>query len=101
MIFSETAINLLATLATAFGTLSALSGFAQAHKMYQNKSSKDVSYIFLGVLTLNNVIWILYGIGIENYSIIITTSIALTALVLANLLYFRYREKKQNERTQK
>jgi MtN3 and saliva related transmembrane protein len=87
--------NMLATLATFLGVVSSFGGFAQAYKIHKNKSSKDVSLIFFGILTITQVVWLAYGYVLQNRPLIIVNSVALTANMTILILYFKYQKKKR------
>ena len=65
-------MSLLYLLATIFGTVSGIANFPQAYKIFKRKSAKDISILTYSILLVGAVIWILYGIEIGNFPIIIT-----------------------------
>lgn len=74
----------------AAASLTSFAFFPQVIKMYRNKSSKDISFITLVQLSLGVGLWILYGIYLRDYIIILANSITLISLLSALSLYYRY-----------
>ena len=68
-------ITLLALLATVTGTIMAVSGIFQSYRIFKRKSAGDVSIITYSILTAGGLVWILYGMEISNFPIIITNTV--------------------------
>lgn len=68
-------MTILAVSATTAGIAMALSGVAQAIKIYKRKSAGDISVLTYAILIFGAIIWILYGIEIKNFPIILSNSI--------------------------
>ena len=64
--------TLLFLLATVFGTVGGIANFPQAYKIFKRKSAKDISILTYAFLFCGAVIWILYGIEIQNLPIVLT-----------------------------
>lgn len=77
-------IGLIAACLTSFAF------FPQVIKMYRTKSAKDISFVTLTQLSAGVGLWILYGVYLKNYIIILANAITLTALISAIILYYRY-----------
>lgn len=85
-------MSILFILATVFGTLSGIANFPQVLKIFKRKSAKDISIITYTFLFIGAIIWILYGIEIKNFPIIITNifgGINLGLVVIGWFLYGR------------
>ena len=64
-----------AILATIAGSAMALSNVFQAVKIFSRKSAFDISKFMYIVLTIGTFIWLLYGIEIKNFPIVISNGI--------------------------
>lgn len=64
-------MTFLATLATVVGVFLGLASFPQAMKIFQRKSAKDISVTMYLITEFGSFVWILYGIEIKNYPIVI------------------------------
>lgn len=83
-------MTLLSVLATIFGSLSGIAGFPQAYKIFKRKSAKDISIITYLLLFTGAIIWILYGIEINNFALIITNIFGALNLGLVVIGWFLY-----------
>lgn len=79
-----TYIGIAAALLTTFGFV------PQIIKMYKNKSAKDVSIMTLVQFGIGVSLWIIYGIYIEDYIIIISNAMTVMTLLMAIILYYHY-----------
>lgn len=68
-------MSILAILATAAGIVSSLVMLPQVHKIFKRKSAKDISISMYISLIVIGIIWILYGIEISNWPIIISNTV--------------------------
>jgi|APSaa5957512622_1039677.scaffolds.fasta_scaffold53978_2 MtN3 and saliva related transmembrane protein len=83
-------MSILATLATAFGIGSGLFNLPQIIKIFQRKSAKDISVItYIGLLA-GTVVWILYGLELNNMPIILTNGFAGASFILILLGCYLY-----------
>lgn len=65
----------------------------QAIKSVKNKSVKDVSpWTFLFIVIIG-ILWLVYGLTIQNLPLIIGNSIKLFTALSVVVIYFRYRSK--------
>ena len=81
-------MDILPIITTIFGTLMGFAYLPQTYKIFKRKSAKDISiitYLFFGI---GVVIWLIYGITISNYPIIISNIVALIGVVSVILAYF-------------
>ncbi len=83
-------MTLLYLLATIFGTVSGIANFPQAYKIFKRKSARDISITTYTILFLGAVIWILYGIEIANFPIIITNIFGAVNIGLVIIGWFLY-----------
>ena len=76
------------------GALCAITYIPQMHKLIKNKKSDDISLEFLYIGILSSVLWVLYGIFLMSWVIILTDCVIL--IVQTFLLYFtkKYRIQK-------
>ena len=65
-------MTILAILATLFGTIGGLANLPQAIKIFRRKSAGDISILTYSILLVGALVWILYGIEIWNFPVIIT-----------------------------
>lgn len=75
-------------------TAASLTSFAfipQVLKMYSTKSAKDVSLVTLIQLSFGVSLWILYGIYLKDYIIILANAVTLLTLLSAVFLHHKYR----------
>jgi len=66
--------------------------FPQVYKIFKRKSAKDISILTYSFLLAAGIIWVLYGLEIQSYPIVITQSIGnlnLVGIVVGWFLYGR------------
>ena len=80
-----TAIGLAAASLTMFGFV------PQVIKMYQTKSVRDVSAFSLIQFTAGISLWVLYGVYLKNFIIVLANAVSLSSLIIALALYVRYK----------
>lgn len=80
--------------AATYGVLMAVSPLLQIRRMFQTRSSADLSLGYLMVLEIGFGLWIAYGISLPNLAIVIPNSFALTVGLVTILvaLHFRVRD---------
>ena len=83
-------MSILFILATIFGTLSGIANFPQAYKIFKRKSAKDISIITFTVFIISSIIWVLYGIEIGNFPIIMANSFGTISLLLVIIGWLMY-----------
>jgi MtN3 and saliva related transmembrane protein len=88
----ENLSELLAILATVFGTLMSLGYFPQTLKIIKRKSSADVSVTTYLIFTPGILIWLLYGISLNNLALILSNVVALIGAFSIIITYFYYRK---------
>ena len=82
---------MLAVAATAWGLLMAVAPALQIRRMFQTRSSRDVSIGYLSVLMPGFVLWLAYGLSIQNAAIVITNIASLTFMVLTVAIAWVFR----------
>lgn len=73
------------------GLLIALSTIPQVIKSYKTKSVNDISFLMLGIISLGTALWVVYGILITSYPLIIMDSFGF----FVNLILIRIKIKYQ------
>ena len=63
----------------------------QVLKMRATKSAKDISLVTLIQLSLGVSLWMVYGLYLKDYIIILANAITLLTLLSALFLYYKYR----------
>jgi uncharacterized protein with PQ loop repeat len=77
--------------AASWGILMAISPALQIRKMLQHRSSREVSVAYFSVLLVGFVLWIAYGISIENWYLIVPNAVAFTVCTTTIVVALRYR----------
>ncbi len=72
------------------GLLIAISFLPQLIKSYKTKSTKDISILWSMINLAGQILWIIYGILITSYSLIIMGSIITTMSLLLFILKLKY-----------
>ena len=88
----ENLVDILAILATVLGSLMSLGYFPQTYKIIKRKSSADVSVSTYLIFTPGIIVWLLYGISLNNLPLIISNIIALIGAVSVIIAYFHYKK---------
>jgi MtN3 and saliva related transmembrane protein len=84
-------LTFLSTLALTFGTLQALANLPQAYRIYRRKSAKDVSFWTYAIFLVGSIIWVLYGLEIENPAVIIANGVGILTLLAVLAGWLKYR----------
>lgn len=61
----------------AAGLLTAVTFIPQVIKTWQSKSAKDISLAMFNIAFINEIMWLAYGILIDNWVIILTNAVML------------------------
>ena len=77
--------------AAFWGVLMAISPALQIRKMLQHRSSREVSVAYFWVLLVGFVLWIAYGISIENWYLIVPNAVAFMVCATTIAIALRYR----------
>lgn len=86
-------MTILYILATLFGTISGLANIPQIIKIYKRKSAKDISILTYLILVIGAITWILYGIEINNFPLMLTNIIGAINISLVIIGWFLYGRK--------
>jgi MtN3 and saliva related transmembrane protein len=81
----------LGPLAAGYGVLMAVSPMLQIRRMFETRSSSDVSLGYLGVLEVGFALWFAYGISIGNWALVVPNSVAFTVGLATILVALRLR----------
>lgn len=87
--------DILAVLATVFGTAMSLGYFPQVYKIIKRKSSADVSLTSYLIFAPGVIVWLLYGISLNNAALIIANTVALIGAFSVIASWFMYRKVKR------
>ena len=73
------------------GVCTTISLVPQVIKAWKTKSTKDISFFMLGLFTIGVTGWLVFGILLNNYPIIVTnfTTLLLALLIIAAKIKFR------------
>ena len=85
-----TAIQLLGM---AAGSISAITFLPQVIKTWKTKSAGDISVLMFTFATISVIMWLVYGILLEDIPIIYTNSLVLICSLI--MLYFKFRFRKK------
>ncbi len=73
------------------GAITSLTFLPQVIKTWKVKSAKDISLLMFVIAAVNEVMWIAYGILLDNWVIILTNIIVLSMAL--TMIYFKLRFK--------
>ena len=85
-------------IATLAPIVNSIQLFPQLYKMYVTKSVKDLSFISLSLILINNLLWLLHGYFILDISLIAAGLVSMITNVAILTLYFIYRKKRRSKR---
>jgi len=77
------------TLGMIAGTISAITFLPQVIKTWKSKSAKDISVLMFSFATISVILWLIYGILINNWPVIYTNSCVLILSLI--MVYFKLR----------
>jgi len=80
----------LSILATIFGTLGGLANLPQWVKIFKRKSAKDISVITYTFVFIAAIIWLLYGIEIKDFPLIIANIFGSINIALVLVGWYMY-----------
>ena len=83
---------LLETLATLVGIVASGAMLPQAYRIFKRKSAKDISIITYSFLFVAGIVWVLYGLDIQRFPLIITNlmgSLSILGIMVGWFLYGR------------
>lgn len=86
-------MNFTQLLGLTAGTLTTIAFLPQVIKTWKSKSARDLSIVMFSVFCLGTLLWLIYGIIIQQLPIILANSVTLALAGL--LIYFKIRFKDQ------
>lgn len=75
------------TLGMTAGTISAITFLPQVIKTWKSKSAKDISVLMFSFATISVILWLIYGILINNWPVIYTNGCVLILSLI--MVYFK------------
>jgi uncharacterized protein with PQ loop repeat len=81
----------VATLAPIFNSIQL---FPQLYKTYTTKSVKDLSFYSLALILTTNLLWLLHGYFIIDFSLIIAGTVSMIINLALLTLFFLYKNKR-------
>ena len=82
--------NLVELIGYAAGTGTTLSFLPQLIVVYKHKSAKDVSYGWLGIFSTGVILWLIYGLLLHSWPVILTNALTLSLVLAILALKVRY-----------
>jgi MtN3 and saliva related transmembrane protein len=83
--------TVLAVCAGTWGVLMALAPALQIRRIRRHRSSRDVSLGYYGVLLVGFLLWVAYGIAIDNVALMVSNAVAFTVGTTTVIVALRYR----------
>ena len=77
--------------AATFGVAMGLSPLLQLRRVVARGSSADVSVPYLGVLLVGFVLWLAYGIALQNIALIVSNAVAIATYAVTTVAVLRFR----------
>lgn len=74
----------------AAGALTAFTFLPQVLKTWKEKSAKDVSLYMFIIAFVNEIMWLIYGVMIHNWVIILTNAVMLAMSGIMIMLKMKY-----------
>lgn len=72
------------------GAITCLTFLPQVIKTWQSKSARDVSLNMFLIAATNEVLWIVYGVLLNNWVIILTNAVVLSMSLIMIYLKFQF-----------
>jgi len=88
----ENFADILAPIVTVFGIIATAGYFTQIWKMVKRKSSADISLTTYILFCTAGALWLLYGLTINNFPLIMVNVILLIGAVGVIVTYFKYKK---------
>lgn len=83
-------MTILSMLATVFGFVGGIANLPQAIKIFRSKSAKDISITTYTFIMAGAIIWLLYGLELGNFPIILGNSSAILCVGAVIIGWFSY-----------
>jgi MtN3 and saliva related transmembrane protein len=84
-------VTVLAISAATWGIAMAVSPVLQIRKIVHHRSSHGVSVGYMSVLFVGFLLWLAYGIALENWAMIVPNIVAAIVIVATMAVTLRYR----------
>ena len=84
-------VTALAFTAAGWGIAMAVSPVLQIRKIVQQRSSRGISLGYMTVLFVGFLLWLAYGISIENWALILPNVVAAIVIAATMAVVLRYR----------
>ena len=84
-------VDVLATCATIAGVLMAMSPVLQIRRMRRTRSSNDVSLLYLSMLAGGFIVWLAYGLSLNNWAMIISNVASMVFMAITIVVALTYR----------
>jgi len=83
--------TVLGSTVASWAILMAISPALQIRKILRHRSSREVSIAYFWVLLIGFVLWIAYGVVLENWFLIVPNAVALTVSTATIAVAYRFR----------
>jgi MtN3 and saliva related transmembrane protein len=83
--------TVLGAAAASWAILMAISPGLQIRKIIRHRSSREVSIGYFWILVVGFVLWIAYGVAIDNWFLIVPNAVALMVSAATIVVAMRYR----------
>ena len=84
-------VTVLAFSAATWGIAMAVSPVLQIRKIVHHRSSRGISLAYMTVLFVGFLLWLAYGIALENWAMILPNIVAVIVIVATMVITVRYR----------
>ncbi|HEX5798572.1 MAG TPA: SemiSWEET family transporter [Gaiellaceae bacterium] len=85
----------LAFAASGWGIAMAVSPVLQIRKIVQHRSSHGVSLGYMSVLFVGFLLWLSYGIALDNWALIVPNVVAAVVISATIVVAYRYRRPRE------
>ena len=85
----------LSVLATVVGTIGAMAGVPQIIKIHKRKSAGDISVLTYLIAVTAGFVWILYGLELGNFAMILSSTLGVVTSVVILVQYSYYGRSKK------
>jgi uncharacterized protein with PQ loop repeat len=85
----------LAFAASGWGIAMAVSPVLQIRKIVQHRSSHGVSLGYMSVLFVGFLLWLSYGIALDNWALIVPNVVAAIVISATIVVAYRYRRPRE------
>ncbi len=88
-------MTILSFLASISGVVLGLSGVPQVVKIFKTKSAKDIAPLTYLIVESGSIIWILYGLELKNFPIVLANILGFSSTTLILIGYYLYGRNKK------